>query len=87
MYGLDILRLSNLPEEATEAKQQIFRLLQSSPSRFASRDNLVAAGRYFAMNGEDARQILELFYDRVRDADPQHLEAYIATAELALRQR
>lgn len=84
MYGLDILRLNNLPKEATEAKQQIFRLLQSSPSRFASRDNLVAAGRYFAMNGEDARQVLELFYDRVRDADPQHLEAYIATAELAL---
>jgi len=84
MYGLEILRLSNLPDEATEANRQIFRLLQSSPSRFASRDNLVAAGRYFAANGEDARQILELFYDRVRDADPQHLEAYIATAELAL---
>lgn len=84
MFGLDILRLSNLPKEAEEAKQQIFRLLQSSPSRFASRDNLVAAGRYFAMQREDARQILELFYDRVRDADPQHLEAYVATAELAL---
>lgn len=84
MFGLQILRLSNLPDEATEANRQIFRLLQSSPSRFASRDNLVAAGRYFASNGEDARQILELFYDRVRNADPQHLEAYIATAELAL---
>ena len=84
MQGLEILRHSNLPDQASEAKQQILRLLQSSPSRFASRDNLVAAGRYFAMNGEDARQVLTLFFDRVRDADPQHLEAYIATAELAL---
>ncbi len=84
MQGLDVLRLSNLPDEATEADQQIFRLLQSSPFRFASRDNLVAAGRYLAMHGEDARQVLELFFDRVRDADPEHLEAYIATAELAL---
>ena len=32
----------------------------------------------------DARKILETFYDRVRDADPEHVEAYIATAELAL---
>ncbi|MAI72368.1 MAG: hypothetical protein CMM01_15855 [Rhodopirellula sp.] len=29
--------------------------------------------------------MLEAFYDRVRDADPEHVEAYIATAELALQ--
>ncbi len=84
MQGLEVLRLNNLPDEAREAETQIFRLLQSSPSRYASRDNLIAAGRYFVMKGEDARQVLKLFYDRVRDADPTHLETYIATAELAL---
>lgn len=84
MQGMQALRYSNLPEEASEAKFQILQLLQASPTRYTSRDNLVAAGRYFAMRGEDGRQILEMFYDRVLDADPEHIEAYLATAELAL---
>ncbi|QDT04682.1 hypothetical protein K227x_30760 [Rubripirellula lacrimiformis] len=85
LLGLDAYRFNSQPDQAIEAKGQIMRLLQSSPSRYASRDNLVAAGRFFAMRGEDGRQILEFFYDRVRDADPDFLEAYIATAELALQ--
>ena len=84
MQGLETYRLAGQEELASDSRNQIMLLLQSSPSRYASRDNLVAAGRYFAMLGEDAREILEAFYDRVRDADPTHLEAYIATAELAL---
>jgi tetratricopeptide (TPR) repeat protein len=84
MQGWEVLRYNNRADEASEAKNQILRLLQSSSSRYASRDNLVAAGRYFAAMGEDARQILQLFYDRVREADPQYLDAYVATAELAL---
>jgi len=85
MQGLQAFRDASRPEQAADAKNQIMLLLQSSPSRYASRDNLVAAGRYFTMRGEDARKILEAFYDRVRDADPEHVEAYIATAELALQ--
>ena len=84
MQGLEVLRRSHLPLEAAEAKGQILLLLQSSTSRFASRDNLIAAGRYFVDRGEDAKKVLNLFYDRVREADPSFLEAYIATAELAL---
>ncbi|MDF1844961.1 MAG: tetratricopeptide repeat protein, partial [Rubripirellula sp.] len=84
MLGMEVLNYSNLPEEASEVKYQILQLLQASPTRYSSRDNLVAAGRYFAMRGEDGRKILEMFYDRVIDADPQHTEAHLATAELAL---
>lgn len=84
LQGLDALRNATETQQAVDAKNQIMLLLQSSPSRYASRDNLVAAGRFFAMRGEDARKILEAFYDRVREADPEHVEAYIATAELAL---
>tara|TARA_R110002049_G_scaffold4601_5_gene32214 strand:+ start:301266 stop:303932 length:2667 start_codon:yes stop_codon:yes gene_type:complete len=84
MMGREAIRLCGITDRDEQEASQILRLLQSSPSRYASRDNLVAAGRFFKERGEDARQILELFYDRVRDADPEHLEAYIATAELAL---
>ena len=68
MLGLDILRLNGLKLEASEARGQILQLLQTSISRFASRDNLIAAGRYFAAQGEDAKKVLNVFFDRVRDA-------------------
>lgn len=84
LQGIDALRMSGLSDEATEASQQILRLMQTAPSRYASRDNLVAMGQYFTEQGEDARQILELFFDRVRDSDPTHLGACLASAELAL---
>ncbi|MGB7347560.1 MAG: tetratricopeptide repeat protein [Pirellulaceae bacterium] len=84
MLGVDVMRQNNLIDRSSKEHAGILQLLQGSTARFASRDNLVAAGRYFDSRGEDARQILQLFFDRARDADPNFLEAYIATAELAL---
>jgi len=82
--GIEALRSSGESELAEKEEQQFFRILQTSPSRYTSRDNLIAAGRYFLAQGEDARQVLKLFYDRVRNADPRYVESYIATAELAI---
>ncbi len=84
MLGVDVIRHNNLIDRAIGEHAKIFQLLQRSAARFASRDNLIAAGRYLETRGEDARQILQLFYDRVRDADPNFMEAYIATAQLAI---
>lgn len=84
LLGVQILRECGRLEEATAANQQILLLMQTAPSRYASRDNLVAMGQYFTSQGEDARQILELFFDRVLDADPTHLGACLASTELAL---
>ncbi len=85
MQGLEVMRYNSLPELAAESNARILRLVQTAPARFASRENLVAAGQYFSERGEDARQILKLFYDRVREGDPTFIESYIATAELALQ--
>ncbi|MEC7407212.1 MAG: hypothetical protein VYB72_00250, partial [Planctomycetota bacterium] len=60
LMGVDVLRQCGLKEEADAASRQILLLMQSAPSRYASRDNLIAMGQYFASQGEDARQILEL---------------------------
>ncbi len=84
LLGVDVLRLCGLSDEAEAANNQILLLMQAAPSRYASRDNLVAMGNFFFRKGEDARQILELFYDRVRDSDPNHLGACLASAELAV---
>ena len=84
MLGRDVLLANNRTEQAEREADQIFNILQQSSSRFSSADSLVAAGRYFVLRGEDARQVLTLFYDRVRQADPMHLEVHLATAELAI---
>lgn len=84
MVGREVLLANNQTEQAEREADQIFTILQQSSSRFASADSLVAAGRYFVVRNEDARQVLTLFYDRVRQADPKHLDAHLATAELAI---
>ncbi len=84
MQGIESYARAGRSDDAAEAKQQFIRLLQTSANRYASRDNLVALGRFFARDGEDARQVLELFYDKVIDVDPNFLDAHIATAELAI---
>ncbi len=82
--GVEVYRYNNQPEQAAAEQAKIFELIQRSPARYSGSENLVAVGRYFVSRGEDARKILELFYDRVKAADPKFADAYVATAELAL---
>lgn len=84
LQGVEAMRFNGLDEKADQGLIEIYNVLRRSSSQYASRDNLIAAGRYFVMQDEDARQILKMFYDRVLNADKGYLEAYIATAELAL---
>ena len=44
LLGVEILRQCGKLDEAANANQQILRLMQTAPSRYASRDNLVAMG-------------------------------------------
>ncbi len=85
LLGREALLYNNRPEDAERTADEIFTILQQTSTRFASADTLVAAGRYFVLRNEDARQVLTLFYDRVSQADPKHLDVRVATAELALK--
>lgn len=84
MLGVEVLRMNDRDAEARLEWAEVGEQLRRSTSRYASREKLVAMGRYFARRGEDARKVLQLFYDRVRESQPDYLEAYLATAELAL---
>jgi len=84
MMAREALLAVGQSQRAEREADEIFEILQRPSGRFATSDNLVAAGRYFVLRREDARQILEFFYDRIRAAEPGHVEAAIATAELAL---
>lgn len=50
-------------------------------------DSLVALGKVAAANGADARQVLEVFYDRALTVSPSHRGAMLAGGELALSKK
>ena len=84
LLGIEVYRYNNDPHRAKLEQEKILQFVQSSPRRYSSKENLVALGRYFLARGEDAREVLEIFYDRARKSYPEYVDAYVATAELAL---
>jgi len=84
IQGIEVYRYNDQPERAAEEQARLEERIGQASGRFLGKENLVAIGRYFVARGEDARKVLELFYDRVIEADADFLDAYIASAELAL---
>jgi tetratricopeptide (TPR) repeat protein len=84
VLGIQVAHFNQLPDRAEKEKAVINRFLQTGQLRYATADTRIAAGRFFANNGIDARIILKSFYDQVLETDPMNLEALIATAELAI---
>jgi len=82
--GLTVLRHHGDLDEVARREAELEKILLFAMQAYMSREDLVAAGRLLVDQGEDARRILQLFYDRVRERDPQFLDAYLATAELAI---
>ncbi len=84
MLGHQAYRMNNQAEKGAQQLGRILELLQTSPARFAGRDDLVALGEYFLLQGEDPKQVLEICYDRALKSDPKMVEAHVASARLAL---
>jgi hypothetical protein len=51
-----------------------------APWRFSDPRSRVALGRALLLSGADARQVLELFYDRAKRDDPESPAAFVAAA-------
>ncbi len=62
----------------------IDRLIQGGARRYATAEGFVTIGRFFLLRGTDARKVLDQFYDVVTKQQPDFVDAYYATAELAL---
>lgn len=77
-------RFAGEHERGTRLLNEIPELVQAAPYRFSGRDNMLAIGRYLLDVGEDARAVLDAFYDRSLKLDPRFVEAHVAIAELAL---
>jgi tetratricopeptide (TPR) repeat protein len=84
LLGRDVYRYNGRDGDAQAELETIGRLVQRAPQWFGSAESRVALGRFFLIRGADARKVLDQFYDVVTKEQPDYIEAYFATAELAL---
>jgi tetratricopeptide (TPR) repeat protein len=82
--GREVYRVNGRLDDAASESDLIERLILSSPQRYASPEGRVALSRYFLARGADARKVLDQFLDVARKEQPDYVDAYLATAELAL---
>jgi len=84
LLARDVYRNCGRGEDAAHAMSTIAALVLTAPQRYTSPEDRVAVGRFFLLRGADARKVLDQFYDVATKQDPDLIDAYLATAELAL---
>ena len=87
LQALDVYRYNGRPEDVARELEMLERVVMGSPQRHATPEGRVALGRYFLLRGADAKKVLDLFYDVAVKEQPDYVEAYLATAELALEKQ
>lgn len=71
-------------DEAASMLNQINYLGGNRMWAYRDPPNLVALGRAAVLLGADPRRVLEQFYDRAKERDPDLREVYLASGQLAL---
>jgi tetratricopeptide (TPR) repeat protein len=84
LLGSQVYRQTGHGPEAALELDTLANLFQNSPRHYATPEGWVTIGRFFLLRGEDARKILDQCYDVVTKQAPGFVEAYFATAEMAL---
>ena len=84
LIGRDVRRFQNLGnrEEEGAERHRAVDLERAAAVRHAR--GPVALGRYFLLRGADPKKVLDQFYDVAIKREPRVVDAYLATAELAL---
>ncbi len=84
VVGRDVYRYNGQDGKADELFEGIEDLARRNPWNYTDRDSRVTLGRVLLERGADARQVLELVYDRIKKEHPDYADAHVATGELAL---
>jgi tetratricopeptide (TPR) repeat protein len=84
LLGRDVYRYNGRQEDVAGWMEDLERVVMGSPQRFATPEARVSLGRFFLLRGADSKKVLDLFYDVAIRQEPGLIEAYFATAELAL---
>ena len=84
LLARDVYLLNDQVEQAEKTLAEAEAMIQRQSWRYSDPINRVLLGRVFLALGADAKQVLEIFFDRTRQERPDYVEAYLATGELAL---
>lgn len=84
LMGRDVFRYNGRDADAAGELDAIERLLLGMSQRFISAEGRLAIGRFFLIRDADARKVLNQFYDVVTKQNPELVDGFLATAELAL---
>lgn len=82
--GAQLLREQGRHEEANTLLDEIADLSTRAAWRYTDRANRTTMARYLLDQGADPKVVLQDMLDRVKTQDPRYVDAYLATAELAL---
>jgi tetratricopeptide (TPR) repeat protein len=84
LLGRDVRRFNGLGDREEEAADRMEMYILRAPRLFATPEGQVGVGRFALLRGADPKKVLDRFYDAVIKADPSYVDAYLASAELAL---
>ena len=84
MLARDVYRFNGRELDAEAVLDRIEHLIRARPGFYGAAEDRVAIGRFFLLRGADAKVVLDQFFEAAIDQDPEFVEAYLASAELAL---
>ena len=84
LLGQGVFRFNNQIPLAALMVESIEKLAADALHRYTDAADLVTLGRVLLRSGTDPRLVLEKYFDRARLESPEEVDAYLATAELAL---
>ncbi|MGH7192439.1 MAG: tetratricopeptide repeat protein, partial [Candidatus Saccharimonadales bacterium] len=82
--GREVARYNGQPDRADALTDEIGGLLRFSSGRFRDPANQITLGRFFLGQGVDAKQVLDRIYNQLKQTQPNYIETYLASGELAL---
>src|SRR4029077_9604108 len=84
LLGREVYRLNGRDRDVSAEMGAIDTLIRGGARRYATAEGFITVGRFYLLRGADARKVLDQFYDVVTKQQPDFVEAYFATAEMAL---
>lgn len=85
--GREVARFNAQPDRADELLDEIGQLARQSSWQYRDAANQIVLGRFFLDRGVDAKQVLDRIYNQIKKQQPNFVEAYLASGELALEKQ
>lgn len=82
--GHEVYLHNDREEDAARLLLEMDALIRQTPWRYNNSADKVTVGKYFLSRGMDAREVLEVCFDKVKANSPTFLGTYLAMGELGL---